>query len=86
MESRLCLISPNIQSEVGKRCSAIGCSADLYTKYAENMCKRAVCNYFKRPLLDILIVYNKKNMKKRAIIFLWQKKEVTPVKTVLESP
>ena len=25
------LISSNIQSEVGKQCSAIGCSADLYT-------------------------------------------------------
>ena len=30
-ESRLCLISSNIQSEVGKKCSTIGCSADSYT-------------------------------------------------------
>ena len=36
--------------------------------------------------MDILIVYNKKGEKKRAIKFLWQKQEVTPVKTVLESP
>ena len=27
----LCLISSNIQSEVGKQGSATGCSADLYT-------------------------------------------------------
>ena len=51
------------------------------------MSKRAICNDFKRLLLDILIVYNKKNKeKKRAIFFLWQKQEVTPMKTVLESP
>ena len=28
----------------------------------------------------------KRNMKKQAIKFLWQKQEVTPVKTVLETP
>ena len=50
------------------------------------MSKQAVCNYLKRPLLYILIVYNIKDMKKRAIKFLWKKQEVTPVKTVLESP
>ena len=50
------------------------------------MSKRAVCNDFQRPLMDILIVYNKKREKKRAIKFLLQKQEVTPVKTVLESP
>ena len=50
------------------------------------MSKQAVCNYFYRPLLDILIVYTKKNMKKTGDKFLWQKQEVTPVKTVLESP
>ena len=37
-------------------------------------------------MLYILIVYNIKDMKKRAIKFLWKKQEVTPVKTVLESP
>ena len=31
VESCFCLFSPNIQAEIGKHGSAIGCSADVYT-------------------------------------------------------
>ena len=34
------------------------------------MSKRAVCNDFKRPLMDILIVYNKKRKKTGDKIFM----------------
>ena len=37
------------------------------------MSKRAVCNDFKRPLLDILIVYNMKTMKKSGDKFFMAK-------------
>ena len=51
-KSDFCLTSPNIQSEVGKQGSAIGCSADMspngsyFRQYAENINKRAACNDF----------------------------------------
>ena len=55
MKSDFCLTSPNIQSEVGKQGSAIGCSADMspngsyFRQCAENMNIRAACNDFLVP-------------------------------------
>ena len=50
------------------------------------MSKRAVCNNFKRPMLDILIVYDKNKYEKTGPKIFKAKTRSTPVKTVPELP